>query len=453
MKDSFKGFYNVEEKTLENLWKNEKTLFVFDTNVLLNLYGYAIQTRDDFFKILQAVSDKIWIPYHVGLEYQRRRLSIIKNEKGVFKEVESNLDKIQKVFKGDFEQLALKRRFPKLSENTDKLEKEINKAISNYKKSVSHWDGEQACVRSHDEIRSQLNSFFEEKVGDKPESQEWLNSLYKDGADRYKKKIPPGFKDSGKSQNEEEKEFTYDGLLYERQFGDLILWKQLLAKSQDDNIENVIFITDDSKEDWWYKINSNGKKIIGPLAELQAEIYRECNIKNFHMYSTSSFLEDGKSNLEVEVNESSIVDANTSHVTHFSKKRTPQEIMDLISNSPSIDNEKVNRILNRSYESTALNNERLNKILEHQYKSPSLDNERINRILESQYKSSALNNERLNEILNQQKNLSAFNDEKVREKFNSIIESYNSPKEKSAQEYFEALSKFSREIDSEDSEQ
>jgi|TARA_R110000796_G_scaffold41132_5_gene101742 hypothetical protein len=41
MKDNFKGFYSIDESTLEKLWKDEKTLFVLDANVLLNLYGYA----------------------------------------------------------------------------------------------------------------------------------------------------------------------------------------------------------------------------------------------------------------------------------------------------------------------------------------------------------------------------------------------------------------------------
>ena len=53
----------------------------------------------------------------------------------------------------------------------EQLEKEINKSISNYKKSVQHWDNEQPCVRSHDEIRDKLNDFFHDKVGEKPESQ------------------------------------------------------------------------------------------------------------------------------------------------------------------------------------------------------------------------------------------------------------------------------------------
>lgn len=339
MKNTFKGFHSVENSVLKKLWNDEKTLFVFDANVLLNLYGYAIQTRDDFFRILQAVDGRLWIPYQVGLEYQRRRLSIIKNEKGVFNDIENNLDKIQNIFKGDFEQLALKRRFPKLFENTEKLEKEINKSISNYKKSVAYWNSEQPCVRSHDSIRDKINEHFSNKVGNKPENQEWLEDLYNDGAERFKKNIPPGFKDSDKGKNDGQTHFFYDGLNYERQYGDLILWKQIIAKSQDENIQNVIFITDDAKDDWWYKISSNGKKTIGPLAELQAEIYRESNINNFHMYSTSTFLEDGKSNLSVDVDESSIIDAGTPQVIYESKNYWVN--FDKLSTNQEINNERL----------------------------------------------------------------------------------------------------------------
>tara|TARA_R110001599_G_scaffold280950_1_gene482524 strand:+ start:2327 stop:3676 length:1350 start_codon:yes stop_codon:yes gene_type:complete len=314
MKNIFKGFHNVEQEKLEQLWKNDKTLFVFDANVLLNLYGYAIQTRNDFFKILDSISSNIWIPYHAGLEYQRRRLTVIKNEKSVFNEIESNLDKIQNVFNGDFEQLALKRRFPKLFENTEKLEKEIKKSIVSYKKSVAHWNNEQPCVRSHDSIRDKINDLFENKVGDKPENQEWLEALYKEGAERFKNKIPPGFKDAGKAKKDEDTHFYYDGLTYERQFGDLIIWKQLIEKSQAKEINNVVFVTDDAKDDWWFKINSNGKKVVGPLAELQAEIYSESNIDAFHMYSTSMFMKDGESYMEIKVEESSIIDAGTPHI-------------------------------------------------------------------------------------------------------------------------------------------
>ena len=314
MKGIFKSFHNVSSEELELAWEDENTLFVFDTNVFLNLYGYAKQTRDDFFKIIEKLESRIWMPHQVGLEYQRRRLEVIRNEKTVFNDIENNLVKIENTFKGDFEKLALKRRFPKLAESTEKLENEIKKSISNYKKSVSHWNGEQPCVRSHDEIRDILNEYFDGNVGEKPSDQDWLDKLYAEGKIRYENKIPPGFKDAEKAKKGEDSYYHFDGLRFERQYGDLILWKQLLLKASDENVDNIIFITDDSKEDWWYKINSNGNKTIGPLAELQAEIYRDSNIDKFHMYSTSSFMEDGKTNLSVVVNESSIKDAGIQHL-------------------------------------------------------------------------------------------------------------------------------------------
>ena len=164
MKDRFKGFYNPTEELLRDAWTSEQTLFVFDTNVLLNLYGYAEQTREDFFDLLGLLGEKIWIPYHVGLEYQRRRLEVIRDEKAIFNKINDNLEKVEKIFKGDFEQLALRRRFPKLHENTEKLNRDISKSISSYKKSVSYWDEKQPCVRSHDSIREKLNDLTNGKV-------------------------------------------------------------------------------------------------------------------------------------------------------------------------------------------------------------------------------------------------------------------------------------------------
>lgn len=318
MKDCFKGFYTPTEELLRSAWESEQTLFVFDTNVLLNLYGYAEQTREDFFELLRSLRGEIWIPFQVGLEYQRRRLEVIRDEKAIFNKINENLEKIEKIFNGDFEQLALKRRFPKLHDNTEKLNNEINKSISSYKRSISYWDEKQPCVRSHDSIREKLNELINGKVGPAPVNQEWLDKLYKEGQERYENKIPPGYKDSKKA-NSNQDTFSYDGLKYDRQFGDLILWKQLIEKSKEDNINNVIFVTDDSKEDWWYILESRGKKQIGPHANLQSEIYREAKLDIFHMYNTSSFLESGKQILKLGVHESSIQDANTMFLQSISR--------------------------------------------------------------------------------------------------------------------------------------
>lgn len=181
MKNQFKGYYSPKTKELNKAWKSKETVFVFDTNIFLNLYSYAEKTREDFFEVLEKINEQIWIPYHVGLEYQKRRLTVVRNEKAVFSKIEQSLEKIEKVFKSELKQLNLEQRFPKLNVNTEKLEKDIIKSISKYKQSLHHWDKKQPCVRSHDSIREKLNELFESKVGLKPKDQDEINLIQEEG--------------------------------------------------------------------------------------------------------------------------------------------------------------------------------------------------------------------------------------------------------------------------------
>ena len=48
MKNIFKGYYKLGDKELQPLW--EKAQFIFDTNVLLNLYRYQSTTSNELFE-------------------------------------------------------------------------------------------------------------------------------------------------------------------------------------------------------------------------------------------------------------------------------------------------------------------------------------------------------------------------------------------------------------------
>ncbi|MES9882254.1 MAG: PIN-like domain-containing protein [Sedimenticola sp.] len=310
MKNVFSGFYNPSDQSLKTAWKSETTLFVFDTSTLINLYGYATQTRDDFFSILEKIEDNIWIPYHVGIEYQKRRLGAVKEEKAVFSKINACIKSINSVFDDDFKELNLNRRFPALHTKTEKLQSDINKHISKYNRSVSTLDKKQPCVRGHDSIRETIDTFFNDKVGNIPENQKWLDDIYSEGEERYKIKVPPGYMDTNKGKAKTP-QFVYSGLLYERKYGDFIIWKQIMEKAENENIKAVIFITDDAKEDWWYKLDSRGDKIIGPRAELREEICKNSKIDIFTIYNTSDFLSAGKDLLNVNISNDSVSDAET----------------------------------------------------------------------------------------------------------------------------------------------
>lgn len=165
MKDTFSGFYSHSDEELREVWNSNDVLFVFDTNVLLNLYSYTESTRNDFFKILDKLSDKIWIPYHVGLEYQLRRLEVISNEKSTAKNINNKLKQIKTVFEKDLANLKLEQKSPTLSTKTKALEEEILKLLNTYEEDVEKFDKEQPCVRATDEIRKRIDDLFNNKIG------------------------------------------------------------------------------------------------------------------------------------------------------------------------------------------------------------------------------------------------------------------------------------------------
>lgn len=317
MKDIFKGFYTPSESEIKASWLDQKTIFVFDTNVLLNLYRYTKTTRNDFFKIINKVSKNIWLPYHVGLEYQRNRLTVIKSEKKVFSDLQSYTENLEKnIDTNNLQKLNLNQRLPELNETTLKLQDDIKKLISAYKKDIETWNKKQPDVRSTDEIRKKIDDIFHEKVGTPPKNQESLDEIYKEGKRRYELNIPPGYED--KKEKEDKDNFKYADLEYIPMYGDLIIWKQTIEKAKDEEIDAVIFVTDDYKEDWWYTLSSNGKKVIGARAELRDEIHRESNITSFELLKTSDFLRNGKEVLKLAVKEESIKET----ISNFDNNRT-----------------------------------------------------------------------------------------------------------------------------------
>ena len=220
----------------------------------------------------------------------------------------------------------------------------------------------------------------------------------------------------------------------------------MIDKSE--SVENVIFITDDAKDDWWYKISSNGKKTIGPLAELQSEIYRKSNIRNFHMYSTSMFLEDGKSNLAVDVSESSIEDASTPHVSERSNNLTSNQLSEMADKyrTSTFNNEELRELVERANKISSFKNENMRVIAERANKLASLDSDRMREILESANRVSSFDRDRINELAERANTISSFDTEKLRK----IIESQRRIQE----EDYEVFSKINRYVrkDDEDDE-
>lgn len=65
-------------------------------------------------------------------------------------------------------------------------------------------------------------------------------------------------------------------------------------------------MTDDEKSDWWYSVESQGKKKLGPRPELVAEIMETNKVDRFYMYNSEQFLKHAKVHLQAQVSDESL---------------------------------------------------------------------------------------------------------------------------------------------------
>ncbi|MCP4231840.1 MAG: hypothetical protein GY771_17060, partial [bacterium] len=272
--------------------------FVFDSCSLLNLYGYRNQGREAVFDILEENKSDLWFPSLVLIEFNNKRESIIiqrlEKYKAAIEKIRKKRNSVKGIVHGTYygnEPLFENQEelFTQLRGITDTITEELDKVIE----ALPFKKTEEGIIE--DGLIARLSTFFENRTGPRPKTQLELDEIYSDGERRYSYEIPPGFCD-----NKEKKGtgFLNRGLLYDCRFSDLVIWKQMIEKAKSKKIENVIFITDDEKEDWFLK---DGDDLLGPRPELVKEIRYHSGIDNFLMYTIAGFLSGAKKHLGAEI--------------------------------------------------------------------------------------------------------------------------------------------------------
>ena len=74
MKNKLPEYYQPSADDIKRLW-NEGTI-VLDANVLLNLFRYSTNSREELYKILEHYQDRLWIPYQVAFEFLENSKSL-----------------------------------------------------------------------------------------------------------------------------------------------------------------------------------------------------------------------------------------------------------------------------------------------------------------------------------------------------------------------------------------
>ncbi|WP_071187793.1 PIN-like domain-containing protein [Trichormus sp. NMC-1] len=306
--------YTLTEDREKRLWQD--CIFVFDTSALLEFYLYSDQVKESIFQtIFPKLINRLWIPQQVEYEYLKNRENVIRKpiekyknlieenkedkDSGYLEKIEESIEKINKEINKEIKTIscqfqALKEkatkqdRYPYLDksliDNLDKVKIDCNKSIegglnnfkdsieefkNEIKKEISNRQNEIQAIYQSDSVLDGFNKYFE--VGEGYSFDE-IMEIVKEGELRYRSKIPPGYKDQG----------SKEGISI---YGDLILWKQIIAYAKKVK-KPIILIINDIKEDWCYK---KDKRIEKPREDLIKELYTITGMELW-MYTFSDFL-------------------------------------------------------------------------------------------------------------------------------------------------------------------
>lgn len=290
MKDLFPEFYQ-DSLAVSDFAENDKpNLVIFDSNFLLDILRLPTEVAKKYLEAIDKVKGHIFVPYLVGVEFNFNKKKVkIETEESI-KLLKQNLhysfeDSYQHFFKKWYDELLDSKSLSFVSNKTQRenlqesfkesatkfsqeVEKRKKQMFSELDKSI-----EAKYTEKLDKLTSEIIELLDNSVAEKLE-QEWLDKVQESGSIRYDREIPPGFNDR---KNKGTKVRCYSNLSYEQQYGDYIIWEEILHKvARDGNGYGmkVIFVTSDgnseSKYDIMYKVKG---KTVGPNIYMVNELY------------------------------------------------------------------------------------------------------------------------------------------------------------------------------------
>ena len=268
MKEMFKGYTLYSEKEYKDIW--DTAIIVVDTNILLNLYRYSEESRKAILNLLKTFKDRLWVPYQVGKEYFSNRDKVIKD---YLKEIDTLKSQMTKSFEEIDRLLKSKEKNYAEVAKLEELFNDFRKNVENEFNKITNSSKKNSSAKENLKIEGDILSLIDDHIGEEPDKKDY-EEMVDEGLRRIKEQIPPGYKDGAKKEK-------YNGKTVN---GDYIVFKSFMnyAKS---NKKHVIFITEDTKEDWFQDIA--GEKI-GSRPELLHEFY-EGTGKLLLIYSFEGF--------------------------------------------------------------------------------------------------------------------------------------------------------------------
>lgn len=277
MRDRFRGYYRPTDDEFERFLA--EGLVVPDANVLLTLYRVSEPTRGAVLDIFRALDDRLWLPHQVAKEFQENRLGVIQEQEEVYEQVTKEISSFSGRVVG-----KIRRHHPRLDRK--EFKKVLDEALEEVREHVEglrseHPDPLSGEALGSDVVRDALDEIIGDRIGGAIDQ----DRLHSEGKKRFARRVPPGYADEKKPESE--------------RYGDLAVWLELLREAGKRE-RPVLFVTEDTKEDWWW---SEADRVIGPRPELVQEMKDEAS-RDFWMYRFEPFLERAGQHFGIEVTES-----------------------------------------------------------------------------------------------------------------------------------------------------
>lgn len=230
---------------------------VCDTNVYLGLYRFSPDYANFALECLKEIQAYLMLPYTVKVEYHKHYQALFKRRQDV---IENSIQDTMNLIETQRNKLKnscatlITRQFPGAEEFQDEIDKKYDELKSML---TDYFDERSVLTLIQDSWTSDVVKELVQDLLDSNQimgdfTRDEIYGICEDGENRYKKEIPPGYKDGKKK----------DGI---RKYSDLILWKEIIRFAKEEQ-KNIIFVTDDIKPDWW-KIESDKYEFLPQLVQ------------------------------------------------------------------------------------------------------------------------------------------------------------------------------------------
>lgn len=287
--NGFEAYRTVTEDDYWSLFTSG--LIVLDANVLLDLYRYHPETRQELLDVLNRLRERLWVPNQAMAEFWARRESVLEDSSDITSTVK-DLNKLGEQYMSRVRQWTNSAGLRQQTANN--LVKITRSAFDVTIAKIRSLAGDKALKTAEDTAKdsvvTRLDSILQGRVGNPLTPERRRTAINQEAPQRFADKRPPGYMDANKKND--------------NPVGDYLIWIETLEEAARLKVD-ILFVTGDTKEDWWRQERGQAK---GPHPQLVEEMWSVAEVRLF-MLRPASFLKHAGDLLQLKVSPESVEDA------------------------------------------------------------------------------------------------------------------------------------------------